>query len=598
MSIHGKRKRCVCIYSDLKTYLGNSPREDLQKDIPAIETLLGSKSLWSLCYNEDPFVRRSLYTLLRSAVTKVPDELDWKLISAAVVGKSISMPQVGAASELSETLLQTTSARPQLWTEDFTGKTSSSKRLLQYIQKGSQGGSSSFWSNLSQLLRVVPLQTLANIFPETTTEDKIGLSGANTLMEAFHEGLNSRDEPRQNQAEGWRSYIDTGIWLANGLSEDDRRSFIQGRLSPTLVQYVKADPGQSKWTLPAQLGQPICAEYVVTLANHGYENELQLLWKELSDNLLESVRLSSPEQSKDFQSSQDTICAQTHRLFSLEAAVLTRISATEYESRVSGAFETLNLPLLDNCLQVLRSRNGKPYGAAAVVEESIRSVPQIARRSKELLGFVQDDAPELLFSPSADRVITIILSCRSWSGYGSSFEKVIERVIQLEPEQSNTLVLQRLLSTLDFKEIEDKSGLNLLIMRALDRACRGSVSHWPIIIALLQNPTSHGELTDSIFLSITDSLSTEDRVIGALNGLSQIATSVPAAMKRFQSGSHGSKLAGKLLFLSESPEEEVGDLAESLTNTLKETAVGETSNKSNIEILQYNFDHVNEESLS
>ena len=42
----------------------------------------------------------------------------------------------------------------------------------------------------------------------------------------------------------------------------------------------------------------------------------------------------------------------------------------------------------------------------------------------------------------------------------------------------------------------------------------------------------------------------------------------------------------------------MGDLAESLTNTLKETAVGETSNKSNIEILQYNFDHVNEESLS
>ena len=508
------------------------------------------------------------------------------------------MPQVGAASELSETLLRTTTTRPQLWTEDYTGKTSSSKRLLQYIQKGSQGGFSSFWTNLSQLLRVVPLQTLANIFPETTTDDKIGLSGANTLMEAFQEGLNSRDEPRQNQAEGWRSYIDTGIWLVNGLSEDDRRIFVQGRLSPTLVQYVKADPGQSKWTLPAQQGQPICAEYVVTLANHGYETELQLLWKELSDSLLESVRLSSPEQSKDFQSSQDTICAQSHRLFSLEAAVLTRISATEYESWVSEAFETSNLPLLDNCLQVLRSRNGKPYGAAAVVEESIRNVPQIARRSKELLGFVQNDAPELLFSPSADRLITIILSCRSWNGYDSSFEKVIERVIQLEPEQSNTLVLQRLLSTLDFKEIEDKSGLNLLIMRALDRACRGSISHWPIIIALLQNPTSHGELTDSIFLSITDSLSTEDRVIGALNGLSQIAASVPVAMKRFQSGSHGSKLAGKLLFLSESPEEEVGDLAESLTNTLKETAVGETSNKSNIEILQYNFDHVNEESLS
>ena len=87
-------------------------------------------------------------------------------------------------------------------------------------------------------------------------------------------------------------------------------------------------------------------------------------------------------------------------------------------------------------------------------------------------------------------------------------------------------------------------------------------------------------------------------MVETLHGLFQIVSSAPAAITRFQSGENGSKLAGKLLFLSESPEEEVGGVAESLINTLKETSMNETSTKSNIEILQYNFDHVNAESLS
>lgn len=515
-----------------------------------------------------------------------------------MIGKCLPASQIGSSSELSESLLRTTSARPQLWTEDYTGKTSPSKRLLQYIQKGSQGGLASFWTNLGQLLQTIPLKTLTNLSPETVTEDKIGLSSATALLEAFREGLNSRDEPSQNLAAGWKSYIDTGLWLTKTLSEDERKHLIQKMLSPIMVQHVKADPSQSKWSLPRPLTQTICADCIAALASHGYENEVQAVWTELSNSLIESIKLSSPEQSKDFQSSQDAICGQAQRLLGLEAAALTRVSATEYESRVLGAFEATTLPLLENSLQVLRTRHGKPYGAAAVVEESIRNIPQIARHSKGLLEFVQNDVPELLFSPSADRLITIILSCRSWAGYESSFEKVIERVIQLEPEQSNTLVLQKLLSTLDFKEIDDKSGLSLVIMRALARASNGSRSHWPIITSVLQNPTSHGELTDSVFLSILDTLSAEDKVVETLHGLSQIAASAPAAVMKFQSGAHGSKLAGKLLFLSESPAEEVGDVAEYLANNLKETAVSETSIKSNIEILQYNFDHVNAESLS
>ncbi|KAF9890319.1 hypothetical protein FE257_005985 [Aspergillus nanangensis] len=578
--------------------LGNSTHQELEKDLPMIESILNSKSLWTLAYHEDAFVRRCLYIFLRSAVAKEPEELDWKLVSGALIGKSLHASQLGSASELSETLLQVTSARPNVWTEDYSGKTSSSKRLLQYIQKSSQGGPSSFWLNLCQLLQIIPLQTLAKFNAQDEGEDIIGLSGAATLMESFQEGLNSRDEPRQNRAVGWKAYIDVGKWLANGLPEDAAARFWDEKFSPMVIQYVQPDQNQAHWSLPVQSAEAICTDYLVTLTTTKYTTDLDNLWKKLSHNLLEVVKLSSPEQSKEFNLSQDAVSAQAERLLGLQASILSMVAETDCESRALEILRQVNLPLLDSCLQVLETRNGKPYGAAAVVEGMVHKIPQVAQESKSLLVFVQKVAPELLSSPSADRLISIILGCRSWEGYGSSFENIIEKVVQSEPESSNAHAVQKLLSTLDFEEVNDKSGLGSLVVRALNRACQGSSLHWSIVIAVLQNRTSHGDLTESIFLSIINALSQEGKTFNTLQGLSQIAHSVPNALRTFQSGPHGSNLTGKLLFLAESPSEEVANLAESLVTTMKETVVSETNARSSFEILQRNFENVNEESLS
>lgn len=596
--IIGKREVYNAVSGIAKLILGTSTHQDLEKDLPTVETILNSKSLWTLSYHEDSFVRKSLYILLRSAVAKEPEELEWKLISGALIGKCLHASQLGSSAELSETLLQVTSARPQLWTEDYSGKTSSSKRLLQYIQKGSQGGTSSFWPNLYQLLQIIPVQTLANLDPEKSGKNGITLSAATSLMGSFQDGLNSRDEPRQNRAVAWKAYIDTGMWLVSLLPADVGVQLFRERLSPIVAQYVKPEQDQPQWTLPPASAETICTDYLATLAIHNHGIELENVWKQLSSDMLEAVKLSSPEQSKDFSSSQDAVSARAERLFSLEASVISQLAETEAEPRLLTTLGNVNLPLLDDCLQVLQARNGKPYGAAAVVESMVHRVAQIVQPSKTLLDFVQKDASELLSSPSADRIISIILACRSWDGYGSSFEKIVDRVAQSEPESSNAHAVQKLLSTLNFHEVDDKSGIGSLVVRALNKACAGSSLHWAIVVAVLQNPTSHGELTDSIFLSILDALSEENKVVDTLHGLSQIATAAPDALKGFQSGSHGSKLAGKLLFLAESPSEESASLAENLIRVMKESAVTASTTKSSVEILQHNFETVNRESLS
>lgn len=538
-----------------------------------------------------------MYVLIRTVVSGEPEELDWRLVSAALIGKSLHITQLGSSSDLSDALLHVTSARPQIWTDDYSGKTSSSKRLLQYIRKGSQGSPGAFWSNIYQLLQLVPLETLAKLDPNFTGDENNGLSGATALMEAIHEGLISREEPQQNRTLGWKIYVESAMWLAHGLSDDDTIQFLQDELSPLIMQYVRPEPEAARWSLPKQSSETICTEYLTALFSFGYDIAFNKLWMKLSNDLLASVRLSSPEQSKDFKASQDAVCAQTGRLFSLEASLLSRLADQELEPKVLYTLEKLNLGLLNDCLEVLRSRNGKPYGATAVVEEVVRRVPQIAQHSHELLEFIQKDAPELLFSPSGDRLISIILLCRTWPGFSTSFEELIKRVAQLENVMTNTSSVQKLLSSLDFNEV-DNEVIGPLIMRAMELACKGSQLHWSVVISALQNPTSQGELEDSIFLSLLDNLSADDEILDTLQGLKQIVSTVPNSARRFQTGSQGSKLTGKLLFLTESPFEDISSLSLSLIEQMKKSAVGETSAKAGIEILQENLAHANEESLS
>lgn len=427
---------------------------------------------------------------------------------------------------------------------------------------------------------------------------KIGLADASSLMEAFQDGLNSREEPRLNLAVGWKSYVETAIRFLTLLAEGDAAKFAEERIFPIVEQYVFANPDGSRWTLPAQSAETLCSDSVALLAINGCEAILESFWAPLSEKLLKSVKLSSPEQSKDFKSSQDIVCTQAKRLFTLEASVLGRLSVSGKESRIRNIFETAGVPLLKDCLEVLRSRNGKPYSAAAVVDETVRHVPQIAKHSEELISFVQEDLPGLLFSPSADRLMAIVLACRDWPGFEQSFDRAVESMVGIEPDESNIHALEKLLSTVDFKGIHDPAELESMVMQSVSKACRGNRLNWSIVAAVVGNVTSHGELTDRILLSIIDCLSDDATVSEALHGLSQIASRAPSAMQHFRTGANGSKLVGKLLYLKESPADDLSQLAESLDQKLKIMVVEDVSSKSNLEILQHSFSEVSIESLS
>ncbi|KAH8698598.1 putative RING zinc finger protein [Talaromyces proteolyticus] len=576
--------------------LSTASQQQLDKDLSTFHTLLESKILWSFAHHEDPFVRRCIYALLRSSLTQGLEGNDWKVISQHVISQALSISQLGSATDFSETILQLSQVRPQIWTTDFKGKSSASKRLHQYIKRGSQGASESYWSNLANLLQIIPKDIIAGYGSKTDDISEIESLQATALMEDFIEGLSSREEPRHNLKTGWAAYVDTGVWLSTLLDGTAKGIFVSKQLTQLFDPYVNGEV-DGQWVLPKENAQEICVTTFLRLANHGYTGELELAWTTTIQKILQAVKLSLPEQSKDFRTSQDEICARAARFFKLEAAIISKISSTS--NAVSDMFQDQTLQLVEGSIQVLQARNGKPYGAAAILEEAIRHVPNLIQTSQQLAEALKNNIPQLLSTPSADRIMSTLLLCRDWPGFESVLDTSLQQITETDIGDSGIAALEKLLSTVDFEHVQDLSHFAFIVTESTRSATLGKRSDWVLVFALTRNPTLPNELIDKLILALLQGLSSDEEIIlETLFGLSSLAAQNPQAMQRFRKGSHGSKFVSKLLYLAESSIDEIAQKAALIEKKLKETVSAEVTSESSLEILKQGIKDVGSESLS
>ncbi|KAK2768232.1 hypothetical protein FQN54_000084 [Arachnomyces sp. PD_36] len=568
-----------------------------KENLTSVQILLSNKALWSFSHHADPFVRRSIYSLLRTALSVDGDLLDWKIISVSLISKTLSIDQSGSSSDLSEALLDLTRKHPQIWTDDYAGKTSAYKRLCQYLRKGSQSASPIYWQNVYRLLREIPVEVLSGN-TQTSDEGLVSFQSANSLMETFHEGIMSKDEHRGNLTSAWTSFVQTSLWLLDLLPDGDaRQQFLQAQIIPILEKYVVGGPSQSQWNIPAQSALEICTGCVAGLTKHPEDDVLRPQWIKFSKSLAESLNRPSPKDSQDNKSSQDLICAQANHLFSLQAEILSRIGDTDRKASIYKIFEEAILPLLEDSITILRSKNGSPYGAAVMVEEAVRKNPSFLSELKDLGTFLDEDVPNLLFSPSAPWLVSILLHCQGKQGFSSGLDKSIDKFLN-EKQKSTPQSLQKFLSSVDYRTIPEHPQLEFLVMQSLRQALRGNRERWNSINAVVENPTSRHGITDQILLSVVDSLASDDVVLEALHGISKILSQNKPAIRDYRNGPHGSKLLSKLLYLSESPIDEVASLADSLNSRIKELVTGDEGTKSTVEVIQQNFNDAGDDSLS
>lgn len=314
------------------------------------EFLSNNKSLWSLASCEDSFVRKTTFSLLVVCLEKQFDiiKADVQIISHAFIAEGLRSTQSSSALQLVACLTELTSQLPTVWTSSYKGKKPAVTRLRQFIERGSQGGPASYWSSLQGLLDTVPAEVLPS-----------EVDASLELLNSFKAGLGRREESRTNTEQAWNSYFGTTTKLADNLSDRGMLPvLLQKALYPVFEQYLHPTAENSKWSLGNNTST-LAKTYETCTSSDTLQSSFVEEWTRLSDNFVQRLNMSLPEQSKDYHKSQSVVLAEGHRWFSLLQSIMQTKCSRAAKDLMIGP----SIKILDTALEVSSKREGKPYSA-------------------------------------------------------------------------------------------------------------------------------------------------------------------------------------------------------------------------------------------
>lgn len=546
-------------------YDGISPIPD------GVHQLVANKKLWDYAYHADSSLRKATYSLIVLCIRSFPSEMDWKVVSAAFIGKALHTSQLGSSTQLSEALLSLTNTRPELWTTDYTLKTSSAKRLQQYLRGGSQHGLVGFWKNTGLLLQKIPRPVLS----PSGENGAVHPQDVNILLDSLRVGISHRDEPRHNLETAWKVYVNTAFWLMDQLVVlESKEHVFNDNLLPLVVHFVSPDPQDAAWALPTLSAPKICSLTLTTAFQCGLVGVFQTAWESLTRAICDAMKLSLPESSAEFKKSQDAVVARALRYLRLRSLVLQSKQPTDdLRSQLLDTLTKSDELLTVTATQMLRTRNGKPYGAAALLEALTNQDDHL--KTDTLTDFLKSDVQSLFDTPSAEYLVGILLHTRS------SLTQAVSALIQPELNPYKTDALARLLGQGSSSDLLQCSEFTPFLMQQVSDNLDDELTQ-TITKAALQNPKlKDTDISTRYFESLLSRLTPETEPRTQYSTLGFLSSLLPASNSTLPalSETSGKALLMSLLILSGSQHPEVAELSVSLASKLKSLpAAGESVN--------------------
>ena len=500
-------------------------------------------------------MRRAVYRLAITSTLKLYDQLDLGMLSTAFLTSGFSISQTGSALEYIRTVAFLTAKSPFIWT-DFdlgSGKKAPARKLFQFLRHGSQGGPSEYWIQVATLLKQLPLSVLLYGSDYEHNKNMEGIVKSKfPVLEALHDGISNRDEPRANQAAAWDAYLGALDRISSSLPDQTNRdNLAKYFLLPIVKQYVKPSSIEIAWTIQGLERQNICIKafhQILRISQTTFHEG----WHQVSSSMIEDIRTSLPEQSADYMKSHDSISANVERWYNLQAAVLGLENSDDLEAL---AVQTVASEL-KTAFSVLREREGKPYSAAALAQNAIISLPRIVQHHGEINILFIDFAkeiPKLLLSPSAPQLIVTLSLLTEFFDVRVVYESVI-KFLRDSPESSKKLgALKDLISSSLLARAAEIEALASLVKDNLIMALHGDEARWDLISAAVGNSAAPSKLTDDLLVCMIDGLSIDEEVLPSLQGLELVVKCNSQAIREFTRSENGSNLLSKLLFLTESP---------------------------------------------
>lgn len=465
---------------------------------------------------------------------------------------------------------------------------------MRYIKAGSEGAGPSYWSELQLILQSLPMEVL-----EIDKGDEAAIHSIISIAEAIHCSLKKREEARTNLLAAWTTYIKMSIWMSSKIPVGEKHlKFLEDHLFPILVQFIAADQAQAIWTIDDPNASKICVELFIALSQILEHDTTSGLCTKLATILKDNILISEPEQSQTYRASQDSVCSKGSRFFTLCGGVVTKASESSQHAFVVESIKSSSFSLIETSLQTLQSRNGKPYGAAAVVDEALTKIPSLMGEMEALDPFLTNTLPQLILSPSAEHLVSILFACRSRKGFNNALRKAISAYHNTLISSSQLPSMGNLFSSVTALDEENNPDLKLLVLGVLQQGVRGDHQSWLDIAAVLRNKKLGPEISNTILDFLIERLSSEDSMVEVLRGLLLLSTESATPIQSYVTSSNGSKLISKLLYLTESSNDEVALLAASLKDQVTNIGGDNNSLKPTLEVLERNFKTVDDESLS
>lgn len=467
-------------------------------------------------------------------------------ISRSYLSSALNSDQTNSALDYIDALTALTTNHPTAWTQHYKSKTPVDRRLRQFVKKGSQSSSRDYWARLPILLRAIPSEVLPS-----------NAADAAELLIALQSGIIKKDEPKFHHEVAYSAYVEI-VTLVNGrLPGDDRTKLLEELVMPLITQYLQPSVETSQWTIPSNATVLLNK----ALRVDGMAAMLAERWPMCATQLVDAIRTSAPEQSKDYEKSQTSVDQHANRFATLQEQALKIPNLAALQS----IFAQASASVVGEALGVLKNRNGKPYGAAAAISAILvrnNTLIENTQTQQQLEIFLQDELPALIGSPSSTYLIDLLYACASTATFSDIWSSTLKAILKLPESPVKTKTLEALLTSSRIPNTFDLAVSDTELQSFLKDYVRASLQgslEWDTFNRVLQSPAKiiAPDTSADILAHLTQSLNISEQAPHSLQGLRQIIRSNPSMLKDFVSTSSGSQLLQGLLLASESPNDEV-----------------------------------------
>ncbi|KAF2789223.1 hypothetical protein K505DRAFT_328385 [Melanomma pulvis-pyrius CBS 109.77] len=579
---------CISLVGSL---LSNLQAEELSKFQSGYESILADDKLWTFASYNDASIRRSLHRFLKTCLAKEPEIVQKNLdaISKSYLSVALNSDQTSSAYEYVDAVALLTSAYPTVWTDHYKSKTVVDRRLRQFLKRGSQSGPRKFWDRLTDVFKAIPKQVLPS-------------NGADAaeLLGALHGGIVRKDESRLSLETAFNTYLEITVIVCVALSKDDQRKLTAELIFPIISQYLRPTPEQSQWTGPRNSLSIVSKAMNMGSVYLVLEEE----WPRYIQLFIDDIKTSAPEQSKDYETSQNSLIQQAARIASLQEHAI----KTQKSTPLRSLFAQASSSIIIEAVAILKNRNGKPYGAAGAIAELLQRNKDLVVSETEteqcLEHFIQNDLPSLILSPSSSQLVDILYLSSDSSYFKSAWTATLKAALKGEDSPAKVAALEALLTSSKIPSSFDLASsdheLQEYVQSNVHAALQGNLE-WDSFNRILQSPLKilSPATTDEVLSSMAQSLSISQQAPYALQGFRQIVKQNPSLLNSFLSSSQGSALLQSLLLASESPDEVISQEAMAVNASIQILlSAGSESKQSIYKVIQHGLRDASHTSVS